>query len=72
MQLSLRGMSPTSGHHARVKPLAFVNHAGGNIPTYGDHVGKIPSNEYHSKYQSLDISLGRNVSMGIILSMVHL
>jgi hypothetical protein len=59
-------MSPASGHHVGVKPLAFVDHAGGKVPTYGHHVGKKPANGYHSKYQPLDIMLGRNPSMGII------
>jgi hypothetical protein len=71
MKQSLGGMSPASGHHAGVKPLDFVDHVGGKVPTFGHHVGKKPTNGYHSKNQPMDITLGRNPSMGIILSIVH-
>jgi hypothetical protein len=64
-------LSPTYEHHVRVKSLASSDHVGGKVPTFGHHVGKKPVNGYHSKYQPLDIMLGRNSSMGIILSIVH-
>lgn len=46
MNRSLGGMSPASGYHTWVKPLAFVGHAGRKIPTSGHHVGKKPTDGY--------------------------
>jgi len=46
MNQSLGSMPPASGYHTPVKPLAFVGHAGGKIPTSGHHVGKKPTNGY--------------------------
>jgi hypothetical protein len=71
MKRILGGMSPTSRHHARVKMLAFADHAEGKVPTFVHHVGKKPTNGYQSKYQPLDITLGRNPSMDSIMSIVH-
>jgi hypothetical protein len=71
MKQILGGMSLAFGHHARVKIQYFVDHAGGKVPTSENHVDKKLANVYHSKYQPLDIMLGRNPSMGIIPSIVH-
>ena len=39
-------MSPASRYHTVFKPLAFVGHAGGKIPTFGHHVGKKTTDGY--------------------------
>jgi len=71
-ELKLGGMYPVSGYHTGGKPLAFVGHARGKIPTFGHYVGKKPTDGYLFEHSLFCVSRSLKNETDIIEHSSHL